>query len=615
MAYRASLDVNSDIGNYIRKAENDFTGGSTTVSKYVEFDVWEDINRIYAYLNSKHISGPTDSQGRDKPFFNIVLAARNVWYRATDIDRKNIKIRATKTKEEVPVFLANVHLQNWMRRENFGMFLNAWGLNSADFNESVVKFVEKDGRLVPNVIPWNRIVCDVVDFDSNPKIEILQLTKAQLRKNKSYDQEIVEALCSAVKQRELTDKQKKDNRNGYIKLYEVHGQFPKSYLTGKEKDADEYIQQMHVVTFLASKEDGKYDDFTLFAGREAQDPYMLTALIPEIDGSIALKGSVKTLFDAQWMQNHTTLSIKNQLDLASKLLFQTSDQTFLGQNVLKAIENGDILIHKQNEPLTMLNNKADTGALTTFQQQWKSLGNEITGVSETMLGTTPPSGTAWRQVNALLQESHSLFELMTENKGLEIEAMLRKFVFPYLKKKMNNSDEVPAVFDSVEIERIDAKYIRNYATRRTNKAVREMVLRGMRVSPMDQAELTSKYAQEARSFLPEGTQRFYKPSEVDSETWADLFKDLEWMPEVDVTNENLDVNAATTLQTILTFLASKKGMPMTPEEKLVFNKLLQMTGAVSPIEINQSEQPSGPMPMPQPAPAPAPAVPPAPATP
>ena len=586
-----SIVENGDIGEYVRKAESDFTSGSTRSSKYVDIDIYEDINQIYAYLDSKHISGPTDSQGREKPFFNIVLAARNVWYRATDIDRKNIKIRATKKKEEVPVYLANIKLQEWMRRENFGTFLNSWGINSAGFNETVCKFVEKDGRLVPTVVPWNRIICDIVNFEDNPKIETLELTEAQLKKNKSYDQEMVEALCSAKKTRELTDGTNKDNKGDYIKLYEVHGEFPLSNLTGKEEDEDTYVQQMHVCTFLASSEKGKFNDYTLYAGKEKQDPYILTALLPEIDGSIALKGSVKTLFDAQWMENHTVKAIKDQLDLASLLLFQTSDPTFVGQNVLNAMMNGDILIHKTNEPLTQLNNKADIGALQNFGQQWKAIGAEIAGISETMLGQTPPSGTAWRQVNALLQESHSLFELMTENRGLAIEQMLRQFVFPYLKKQLDTKDEIVGVFDSVDLEKLDAKYIKNTAIQRSNKVIKEMVLRGMPVTPAQQMGMRAEFEEEAMESLPDGNQRFFKPSELDDKTWKDVFKDMEWMPEVDVTNENLDVNAAATMQTILQFLAAKQGMPMTSDERFVFNKLLQTTGAVSPVELSQQAAP------------------------
>ena len=580
-------EENSPIAEYVRKAESDFTSGTTKFSKYVDVSLYEDINKVYAYLESKHISGPEDSQGRKKPFFNISLAARNIWYRSTDIDRKNIKFRSTKMADDLAVYLAYIHLQDWMKRVNFGTFLNSWGINSAAFNESVLKFIEQDGELIPSVVPWNRIICDSIDFKSNPKIEILELTEAQLRMREGYDQEMVDALCEALNTRETVSGETKDNRDGYIKLYEVHGLFPKSYRTHQEEAEDEYEQQIHIISFVAKKDEGKWDDYTLYAGREEKDPYMLAALLPEVDGSIALRGSVKTLFDAQWMTNHTVYSIKNQLDLTSKLLYQTADTTFAGQNVISSLMNGDIMIHKPNMPLTQINNNStDIQALESFGQMWKRIGNEITGISESMLGQTAPSGTAWRQVEALLQENHSLFGLMTENRGLDIEYACRTYIIPHLKKKLNTTKEVAATLEAHDIEKLDSKYIKNVSIQKTNKAVKEMFLNGVSVDSAQRDQMTQQYADEAQSMLKDqGTVRYFVPSREPDKTWTELFKDFEWVPDVDVTNENVDKDAATTLQSILQFFQGKNGQPLTAEEKFVMNKLLQLTGVVSPVEI------------------------------
>ena len=200
------------------------------------------------------------------------------------------------------------------------------------------------------VVPWSRLIVDQVNFDKNIKIELLEVTEGELRTRKGYDQEMVERLIDSKRSRELTDRTRQDQKSDYIKLYEVHGLLPLSYVTGKDSDDDVYEQQMHVLSFVESKQKGKYDDFALTSGREKKDPYMLTSLIPSTDGSISLDGSVKNLFESQWMMNHTAKNIKDQLDVASKLIFQTSDGNYVGRNVLSAIEQGDILIHQVNEP-------------------------------------------------------------------------------------------------------------------------------------------------------------------------------------------------------------------------------------------------------------------------
>ena len=70
----------------IRTQEQNYISNSTQISEYVSFSPKTTIDKIEAYLNSTHISGSTDSLGREKPFFNIVTGATNIWYRATDID-------------------------------------------------------------------------------------------------------------------------------------------------------------------------------------------------------------------------------------------------------------------------------------------------------------------------------------------------------------------------------------------------------------------------------------------------------------------------------------------------------------------------------------------------
>lgn len=592
---------NTDISKLVRETEQDFISGSgTQMSKYVNSDLYEDINKIYAYLNSKHLSGEVDSQGREKPFFNIVIAGRNIYFRATDLNRKNIEVYAGKSSDMVPSFMATCLLQEWMDKENFGAFLNDWGLDLAAFNSSVVKFVEAEGKLHPMVVPWSRLIVDQINFDKNIKIEVLEVTEAELYQRKGYNKEQVERLCDARRARELMDGTDQDQKNQYIKLYEVHGNLPLSFLTGKEEDEDEFVQQMHVLSFVESKQKGKFDDFTLVSGREKKDPYMLTALLPATDGSISLDGSVKNLFEAQWMMNHTVKSIKDQLDVASKLIFQTSDANFVGRNVLSAIEQGDILIHQVNMPLTQVNNAShDISSQQAFGQMWKGLSSEINGVSESMLGNTAPSGTAWRQVEALLNESHSLFDLMTQNKALCIEEMLRKFVIPHLKKQMDTSEEISVILESHNITKIDAMYLPNEAKRRFNEKAVADTIKALETgddslipSPYNPQQAESEVKQE---LAPLGNQRFFKPDDVPTKTWKQALEGLEWRLKVNISGEAQDKNTIlTTLNTTLATVANPN-YANNPTAQFVVGKILNQTGVVSPLELASLPTPIAPV--------------------
>ena len=590
--------MKQSVHEIIRRAEETYNHGFIQKSEYVKFYPKADLDKIDAYVNSKFVSGDVDELGREKPFFQTGIAKRNITYRATDIDRKNIRTKVTKLKQTLLGLLAKAHLQNWMNESDFGQFLNDWGLVLATYNSAISKHIEQDGKLISKVVPWGTIICDFVDFDNNPKIEKLWFTPAQLKQNESYNQEMVEQLITAKSTRKGFTGRQVDQKADYIEVYEIHGELPLSCLTDKDEDDTTYQQQMHIVSYNKSRGRGNYEDFTLFSGREKQDPYMLTSLIPSVDGSISLDGSIKNNFESQWIVNDTHKKIKDYLELALKMFFQTSDGNFLGKNAITNADQGDIFTHAQNQPLTQLNNRADIGPGIAFINQWETQGNQNAGISEVMAGENPPSGTAWRQVQALLQESHSLFKLMRQNKGLAITRILNKFVAQFIQKKMDTSEEIIATLDSYDIKQIDRAFVPNEAIQVANEQIKQDILAG---KITQQPDLSAIESQIQGKLSEMGNQRSIRPSEIETTKWKEVFKDFKFIFECDPTEENEDNQAViATFDTALKFIASLGGRPMTPAEEFWFNKLMSQVGHVSPLELSQIQQPQQQLSMGQP---------------
>ncbi len=577
------------ISQLVKERENTYINGRANISQYVDYSQYETISTIEAYLNSKHISGSTDALGREKPFFNIVTAVSNIWMRATDIDRKNIRFRATKQSEVIPAFLANCILQNWMKEVNFGSFLNDWGRTLARYGSAVTKFVEKDGMLHINVTPWNKLITDQIDFENNVKIFKFFLTPAQLRTNPLYDQEVVKGLLETVQSRKTIGNETVDSLSDYIELYEIQGNLPLSMLTDKESDEDIYADQIHIISYA-----GKSKDFTLYKGKIKKQQYHKADLIKE-DGRALGIGAVEHLFQAQWMANHSVKLYKDQMELISKVIFQTADKNYAGRNALTAIENGDIMIHDVNSPLTQVNNQGhDLTSITNFMVQWQNQAKEITSTPDAISGNTMPSGTAYRQVAILNQESHSLFELMTENKGLALEEMFREWIIPYIRKQLNNKDEIVAMLDDAGIKQLDTWYITGTANKKVNQKIIDRALEGEITTREQQMEMTAEEAGKIQGELSMmGNQRFIKPSEVDDKTWKDIL-DINWDAiEVEITNEQSDKEAVmTTLTTVMQTVAANPAVLQDPNMKMLFNKILEMTGQVSTIELSTQAMPT-----------------------
>jgi hypothetical protein len=274
------------------------------------------------------------------------------------------------------------------------------------------------------------------------------------------------------------------------------------------------------------------------------------------------------------------------LDLASKLIFQTADPSFVNMNALTAIESGQIMyfdaIKAPNGITQIANNSHDITSLQAFGQQWQVLATELSSTPDIMKGQNMPSGTAYRQAAIIQQESHSNFEIMTENKGLAIEQMLREYIIPYIKTKMDTSDEISATLEDYDITKIDSIYIPNEAIKRFNKKAVEAVINREEMPDVGQEMMGVK-----QELGPLGNQRFFKPSEIDSKTWKEYFKDLEWEVECEITNETIDKEPVmTTLSTVLQTIATNPMVLQDPNVKMVFNKILTETGRVSPIELS-----------------------------
>ena len=585
---------NETLHSLVRQAQENLTRGTDKIGDYVEWSLYDTIQRIYAYLNSKHISGSTDSLGRDKPFFNIVSAAVNIWYRATDIDRKDIIVLPDKYANTASAFIATILLQEWMKKTRFGAFLNKWGRTLAQYGSAVVKFVEKDGELTSTVVPWQNLIVDPIDFKSLPVIERFFKTPSQLKNMATpnhpdyagYNMEAVEGILDNRESRTSMKDEQRDNRAEYIEIYEVHGELSQAtYKLAKGEDTEDeddniYFQQMHVISWVESRDGVK--DFTLYSGKEEKNPYMITHLIEEDGRSLGI-GAVEYLFDAQWMVNHSMKQWKDQMDLASKLIFQTADANLAGKNILTNVENGDIIYTELNKPVTQLNNtKPDISNVKAYAEQWRVLGQEVTSTPDAARGITPPSGTALGTVQITTAQGLSLFEIMTENKGQYLEEMLREYIIPHLKTKLNNQNEIVAMLEDRDITKIDKMFVPKEAIKRYNERTKQLALAGK----IDQTIPFDPQVEEGaiREQLGElGNTRYLAPGQI---TWKEIVKDLEWKLDMMITNVQIDKQAVyQTYNTMLQTIAQNPMVLQDPNAKLLFNKIL-LLGNVSPIELS-----------------------------
>jgi hypothetical protein len=567
-----------NIFQLVKKAEQNLLYGTPIkIGKYATHNHIEKIATIDAYLNSQHISGPTDSLGREKPFLNMVLIAAYTWFKTTDIDRKDILFKANNSKQRLKALVATILLRRWMNKQKFGQWLNQWGWKLACYGSAVSKFVEKDKDLIPSVISWDRLICDPVNFDSGIRAEKLYFTPSEL-KQQNYDKDAIERTINAFNEaRKTLDGQTIDVKNEYIGVYEVHGRLPLSYLTGREEDENTYQQQMHVVFIEKNPKDKKSNiEITLYSGKERVDPYEITHLI-EQEGRTLSIGAVESLFDPQWMINDSAKKAKDQLDVISKMPLQTADENFFGRNVVVDMDVSQVLIHKENKPISpIIFNTTGVSFANEFINVWKQSARDVAGTYEAVTGEQPPSGTPYSLQALLRQEARGLFKVMTQNKGLSLEEIIRKHVIPNFKKQLNTDEEVIAILDGEELETFDKLSL----PARLSQQLLAMISKESLPSKED---LTMAISAENEVM---GNTRILKPSQK-KETWKEYFGDLIDALEIEITGENRDKETTIlTLDTILQRMLSAPQMFSQKDIRKVLNKILDEVGRIiSPLEL------------------------------
>ena len=258
------------------------------------------------------------------------------------------------------------------------------------------------------------------------------------------------------------------------------------------------------------------------------------------------------------------------------------------------------MVTADNKQLSPINNQShDISQTEAVRQEWKSSARFLSGGSPAMSGEVK-AGAAWRQTEALLQESHDLFNKMREHKGLHLTDILSIYVVPFVLSRMNTKKEITAILDASSIEKIDRMYITSQAIKRANKKVAEKFLENANKS-LDEMELAQNpdiAGEEQKikeSLAMQGNQRFFKPSEIGDENWGEYFKDFETKVIIDITGESVNTaenvtSLNTTMQTLL-----GAGLPLShPTVKVLLGEIMRQTNGVSPLQLSDMEAEQNP---------------------
>ena len=456
----------SSIYEFVKEQRNDYRSLLIEITEGYEYSQYQTLRLIELYHNSKFETGNKDSLGREKPFYNITKFRTNVATRATDLDTKNITIFSDAADAETEAFLLTLKNRNWMKQSNLATFLNRMGHTRAKYGGVLVKKTEQGGELGLHIMQWLNMITDQVDIADGVKIERHYYTPSKLRQvaQQLGWKNIQGAIDAAQKTREAQAGKSPGKQNktpgAYIEVYEVHGVLPTCMLAGTSDkypadygDEHEYERQMHVVVLDESDKE-QTNGATLYAGLEDEDPYKYLPY-EEVDGRGLGVGVVEDLFEAQVWTNYDVKGKKDLVDLAGKLIYQTTSSSVVAKNILTDLENGSIIDVGPSGSLTAVNtNQAGLGQIAALMSDWNEQAQNVTSTYPAILGQTAQHGTSFRLQAGLVNEASALFEYRRQEAGLFIREIYRDWVLPFLVKQMQSAKDIVADLDPDELQMV-----------------------------------------------------------------------------------------------------------------------------------------------------------------
>jgi hypothetical protein len=584
------------IYKFVAKQRDSYRSDTIEIAEGYDFSQYETLRTIELYDNDRFLTGNKDELEREKPFFNIVSFRKNVATRATDLDTKDVQIqsdRITKTSY-AETFLLNLKSRNWMKLSGFATFLNRMGATRAKYGGVLVKKTEPDGNLRIDVVAWLNAITDQVDIRNGVKIERHYYNPAQLMTDvpKGW-KNIKEAIEAAKKAREAQASVRAPNQNktpgAYVEVFEVHGVLPTCFLAGTSDkypanygSEDEYERQMHVIVLDGTDKD-KVEGVTLYAGIEDEDPYKYLEY-EIVDGRGLGKGVIESLFEAQVWTNYSEKQKKDMLDLAAKIIFQTTDGNIAAKNVLTDMEVGQIVTTARDTSLNRVDNSASSFAqFQALAADWDKQAERVSSTFNAITGETMPSGTPFRQVAILNQEAGSLFEYRREEAGIFIREIFLDWVLPFLVKQLKKDKDLTATLEPEELEIVSDAV----ANQEADKFAKERMLAGEMVTP--------EQVDGVRSAVKEASMQLRRRS---FKGFDKLFSD--WMGTVDVITTGEQKNKAAMLETlsnVIKFITSMQlpdGRNLALEDgpmRSLFLQLMEVAG-VSPLLLTKMQAPA-----------------------
>ena len=442
------MNYPKDIFAYITQEENAYKTENVNIFDNYSWNMAYHIQMSVSFKLGKFVVATNDPQTKD-PFRNIVLPILRLRYRAEDIDVKDIVLYVENPEKQHLSFLIKKYHDDVFTVENdLDSFFDKAKEEKIDLGGCLVK---KGQKAVPEVIHLQEIAfCDQTDIMGSPIGLRFNLSPGKLRAKakQGWGDPKNGATISIEDLLELSTREKdpagtkasQENKTpgSNIEIYVVRGTLPESYLKDKGKE-DELVDQVQIVAFYKGKK-GRHGNI-LYRAKEVEGVYKFHNPEELYNRALGI-GGVEELADSQIWTNYAEIHKTKMLRAASKVVFQTTDESFSNRNKIKDMENLEVVVTREGTNVGQIpTGSPNIQLFTQSLVEWEAHARELGGATDPLLGKQPPAGTPFRLQERVVFEGKGMHEYRRGKFGKFIEEIYRDWIIPHISREIVKGKE------------------------------------------------------------------------------------------------------------------------------------------------------------------------------
>lgn len=564
-------DIN-EIYKFILDEEASWKTTRVPITNSKDWNMSEHIERCTNVSNGWYHSGNNDGK---RPYDDIVTPIKNVALRSEGFDVKDIVPYVNDADNYYKSFLIKKFHPQWARKHEIDSFIDDVVESSVVYDLALVKDIN---GVRPELVPLQSIAfCDQTSILAGPICLLHNYSNAELAdfKGRWNSDKIDEAIIMSKASKEVSQASDQEAKTPtkYNKVYELHGNFPESWLKD-DGSPNKNVKQVHIVTYYQDK-DNKKHGITLFKGPEPKAKFK-ALVINKIFGRACGMSLVESLFEPQVWNNYSAIRIKEMLDAAALVLYQTDSDEF-GNTPVKNLKANTIMKHEPGRPITKID--TSTPNITEFSNHQVKKQNDarlLGSASEAALGQNPVSGTPFALQQLIVNQGEGIHEFRQGKiAAFFADQLYRDWILKYLVNEMNNGKKFSEVLSLDELQEIAETIVSNEIEEDIKK---EILKSGKVPTKADRVKLKALKMEE---FMKKGNRRFF-------EIVKDELKDIPIEVYVNIKGKQkyMAQNADKLSNLISNIMKNPQAFAQIPGLGKIYNELLENSG-LSPIDFSQ----------------------------